>query len=514
MSIDDKNFRALYELSCDAIMMLDESTFLHCNEATLQIFNCSSQEVYCSKHPSEISPEYQPCGTSSYDLAQQHIMTALKNGHDRFEWMHKRLTGENFWAEVLLSPAKWEGKEVLQAVVRDISEQKKLQRNLQISKEKAEMAVVAKSEFLAVMSHEIRTPIHGIIGAQELLLNSKLNKDQRENVSLAYNSAKSLLSIVNDVLDFSKIESGKFNIEYVAFNAKQIVEDVRDILLTKANEKSINIECIFSDNASVYVMGDQTRLRQILLNLVSNAIKFSHEGDSVKLVSKFQPCGTEKVNWKIQVIDSGIGIEAEKQEKIFEVFSQADSSTTRKYGGTGLGLAICKALANIMGGDIIVSSQTDQGSVFELSIDIDVCNKDTITQVNKPLVIRRNYQKRILVAEDNPVNQTIIRKQLKRLGLESNIVGTGHDALAFYENSLKDKSLSVDLVLMDIQMPEMNGIDATILLRESGCSLPIIILTADALKERKEECIKAGANTFLVKPFEINELVSTLDEYL
>ncbi|MDP7035633.1 MAG: ATP-binding protein [Planctomycetota bacterium] len=508
----DEQFRTLFELSHDAIMLLDSASFLHCNDATLKIFDCPSIEVFCTKHPSDISPEFQPCGTSSFDLAQHQIGRAMEEGHNRFEWKHKRLSGEEFWAEVTLSQTRWNDENVLQAIVRDISEQKKLQHSLEVAIKNAEIASIAKSEFLAVISHEIRTPIHGVLSAQELLLGSDLTDDQRENATLAHNSARSLLNIINDVLDFSKIEAGSIDIESVAFSPKQVVNDVFGLLQRIADNKSLKLECDFPENTPTYVVSDQTRLQQILINLVSNAVKFTDRG-TIKLLSQFTAQNAEKMNWEVQVVDNGIGIEASKQKKIFEMFSQADSSTTRKYGGTGLGLAISKALANLMDGDLQVSSKVGEGSTFTLNINVEICHKDEVDQDEEESGLQRDYQKRMLIAEDNPINQQIIQKQLEVLGIESTIADNGRDAVQIYQESIGKKP-AFDIVLMDIQMPIMNGVEATTQLRKLGCTLPVIILTADALKEKREECMNAGANSFLVKPFELHQLVGLFDDYL
>lgn len=209
MVLEDSNFKRLFELSGDAMMVLGAETFVYANPAALEIYACPSMEMFCSLHPSDLSPQYQPCGTPSLALARQHIEDALRQGHKRFEWVHQRLTGEDFYTDVLLSTGVWEGEQVIQAIVRDISTYKTLQESLRREKEQSELAIRAKSEFLAVMSHEIRTPIHGILGAQELLLDSPLDAEQQQLVRVATDSTRHLLSLVNNVLDFSKIEAGK-----------------------------------------------------------------------------------------------------------------------------------------------------------------------------------------------------------------------------------------------------------------------------------------------------------------
>jgi PAS domain S-box-containing protein len=502
----DRTYEKLYQLSRDGMMVLGEEAFLDCNPATLEMFKCASVEAFCSKHPAELSPEYQPCGGLSAELAQQQIDTALQEGYARFDWVHRRCDGETFYAEVLLSPAVWKGKEVLQAVVRDVSERKRLEIELREAKDSAEQSNRAKSEFLAIISHELRTPIHGIIGAQELLLDSELTPEQREDGVLVLHSALSLLNTVNDILDFSKIEAGKIDLERTPFSPEVIIDDVYRLLAIKAKEKALFFTLSYEGDMPAYLMGDPTKIRQILLNLCGNAIKFTQHG-GIDIKSQFALTDTGDVCWTIGVSDSGIGMSSEQIKGIFDKFIQADSSTSRLYGGTGLGLAISQELAGLMGSQIAVESRISAGSTFTLSLNLPSVDASEVCQQKIIRKFERHYAKHALVAEDNPVNQRIIKKQLERIGITMVLAENGLEAIKLYQQA---RPLP-DVILMDLQMPRLGGIEAAKRLRELGCTQPIIALTADAHKERRIDCQAAGMGHFLSKPFAINDLITVLD---
>lgn len=525
MMLKDANFKRLFELSGDAMMILGRDTFLYCNPATLNIFACRSMDLFCSRHPSDFSPEFQPCGRPSRELAQQHIEEALRTGYERFEWVHKRLNGEEFYADVLLSTGVWQGEDVIQAIVRDISSYKALQDSLTREKEQSELATRAKSEFLAVMSHEIRTPIHGILGALELLQDSSLVADQRQLVDIASDSTRHLLSIVNDVLDFSKIDAGKLLLEAVPFSPQALLNGLHKQFSFEAQRKAIDLSLASEplDSAApdtgegqLVLLGDAHRIQQILANLLSNAIKFTDRGGKVTLSSRLSPgeASSQGYLWHLSVSDTGIGMTASQQAAAFDVFEQADSSTSRRYGGTGLGLSISKALTELLGGTIELHSEVDSGTVFSLALPLPAAPADAVLPEPLGAGLQRDYGKSVLVAEDNPTNRFIIERKLARLGLQSVLVADGAAALAQYDASLDgDGRSAFAAILMDIQMPVMNGIEAARALQSRGCRVPVFALSADVQSDSRRLCLQAGIREFIGKPYEEQQLVGLFDRY-
>jgi len=382
------------------------------------------------------------------------------------------------------------------------------------AEEKAEEATRTKSEFLANMSHEIRTPMNGIIGMSYLALQTPLSEKQQHFVHNIDDSAKSLLSIINNILDFSKIEAGKLTIEKTRFNIVELVEGVTNLVEFKVNEKNLTLSINYTDTLSSCFYGDSTRVSQVLTNLLSNAIKFTDDGE-IKI--DIQRVSQDRI--KFSVKDDGIGIQKEHLEKLFKPFSQADSSTTREYGGTGLGLSISKQLVELMNGTISVSSEVNVGSEFSFDIDLVELEDSKLSyyDVNDKSNALQNLKKemttlkgsRILFVEDNIMNQEIILGFLAEYELNIDVVSSGSDAIGMF-NAHPD----YELILMDIQMPYMDGYEATKIIREIDKEIPIIALTANAMIEDIKKTQAVGMNAHLTKPVDIQTLYITLLRFL
>lgn len=370
---------------------------------------------------------------------------------------------------------------------------------LRESESRARDATQAKSEFLANMSHEIRTPLNGVVGVTSLLEDTTLNDQQRDYVKLIKSSADNLLTLVNDILDFSKIEARQLTLENVDFELAPAVDDVRQILSHQSRKKDLSLKVTLSPQLPEIVVGDPTRLRQILMNLVGNAIKFTKAG-SVEV--NVLPDQSEIL---FEIIDTGIGIPKNALTRMFNPFSQLDASTTRKYGGTGLGLSICRQLVELMGGQIGVSSEEGKGSVFWFRLPLPASQKKILKQ-DTP--VTQNFEKlRILVAEDNSVNQMIVKTMVTKLGHIVHVVSNGKEAVDALNLG------TYDLILMDCQMPEMDGYQATRAIRNSGeswANIHIIAMTANAMAGDRENCIRAGMNDYISKPMKKEELLRVI----
>ncbi len=666
---NEKKFRTLFDNATDALMITGENGFLDCNNAALHMFKVESVEAFKKLHPADLSPTLQPDGSDSFELSRQKIRNAFDLGPQRFEWLHKRMDGEEFDAEVALRKIRIGNQDVLYAMVRDISERKqkekirkiidKLSQSAGISitlreliinirkgispfietqnffialydeksqkytipvvysngslsderptdnmsgscthyilrhgealilnerkliqlsekgeirlsgplarswmgvplknndkvfgvlvvqdyenpeayeqddldlmkyiaekiatlilrkiseeemkeaKEKAESLSRMKSEFLASMSHEIRTPMNGVLGMAHLMMDTRLDSEQKEYIATIASSAEALLTVINDILDFSKIEAGKLELEYIDFDLKKMLEEVSDLLVLKTDEKNLDFKCFLEPGTHSYVNGDPGRIRQILLNLAGNAIKFTSEG-RVNIWVEIENETDELAYYTFSVLDSGIGISDEHKGKLFKSFSQVDASTTRKYGGTGLGLAICKKLTNLMGGEIGFESEVDCGSLFWFSIPLLKVDKEDASHAHK-------YDfsaKRALIVDDNKTDREILKMQIKPCGCEVFEADNATGALDILKVYAKTEH-PIDFALIDLKMPGISGDQLCSLIKNDPliADTKMIMITAASLRGDAKKMFQLGFHGFLTKPLKISLLYECL----
>ena len=395
---------------------------------------------------------------------------------------------------VLVSLLWWQTRRAQSAQRRALEEQGR-----------AESAARVKSEFLATMSHEIRTPLNGILGMTGVVLEGPITEEKRSDLEIVQYSAESLLRIVNDVLDISKLEAGRLRIETHCFDLKEELRAVVRFRMRAAAAKGIRLCLQYGEELPTQVLGDSCRLRQVVMNMLENAIKFTARGE-VTVIAERVDSGEQEFRLRISVKDTGIGISEEKQKILFQKFTQADSSTTRRFGGTGLGLAICKQLAELMNGSVGVSSMAGEGSTFWIELMLRLPEQrpcgDAVGAPESEQETASNAPIHVLVVEDNHINQQIMLKSLVKLGYHVEIAGDGMEAVALY----KEKSYS--LILMDCQMPQMDGFEATGAIRklENGRHTPIVAITASALDGDRERCFSAGMDDYITKPVRFEQL--------
>jgi PAS domain S-box-containing protein len=475
-----------------------------------EVSGYDAQQVI-GKNPKLLNAHH-PENTVNY----KDLWDTILDGHIwKGEFCNKKKDGSIFWELSSISPVKNSQGKITHfiAIKDDISDRKEFEKKITLEKERANSANKAKGFFLAKMSHEIRTPMNGIIGMTDILLESVKDKDTEEKLKVISVSAENLLTIINEILDFSKIEAGQVELESIPVNLKELLSDVENLLSIKAQEKGLYLKARYSDQLPKCILGDPTRLKQIIINLVNNAIKFTEEGGITILLEKKKELeAPDNFILGINIIDTGIGISDEGKQKLFKAFSQTSSATTRTHGGTGLGLLISKDLAQLMGGDIGVDSESGKGSTFWVQIPTSatepvrsIHDQNQLTESEK-----RTRSLHILVAEDNLINQKIAQLNLEKLGHQVRFANNGIEAVKAF------KEEQFDVVFMDIQMPEMGGLEATGEIREYEIKqhiikkTPIVALTANALKTDKEKYLAAGMNDYLSKPFKQQDLVKVL----
>ncbi|MBL8437594.1 MAG: PAS domain S-box protein [Zoogloeaceae bacterium] len=477
-----------------------DGRYLRLNEAFGRLFGVTPEEFIgrrCSdvRVPDQLADAQDAALFSGRELRQDFPRAVhLRTGEVR----------ECFFHRVGLPNAEGAITSLL-GVITDVTPLKEAERDLREAKEAAEAANRAKSTFLATMSHEIRTPLNGVIGMVELTLDTELTPTQREYLEILKSSADSLLLIVNDILDISKIEAGRLELEFIPFEPRPVLAEPLRLLGAKAREKGVTLRTRLASDLPPRIVGDPVRLTQVLLNLVSNAIKFTRQGEVALEASFERSPGHSEPYLRIAVRDTGIGIPADQIDKIFEPFTQAERSVTRKFGGTGLGLSICREITRMLGGQIWVESQPGKGSCFHLNLPVVLATEDPIPDRRAgpasgwaSAASSEQHCLDVLVVEDHPVNQRVIVELLSRHGLAHCVVA--HHGLEAVEAVRLRREPPFDAILMDMRMPVMDGMEATRTLRGMGYDGRIIAMTANALDDDRAACLQAGMDDFITKP--------------
>lgn len=510
VAIATAEVKAIVQTAVNGVISIDGSGAIRTfNPAAERLFGWSSDEII-GKNVSVLIPEAE---NATHDSHIRHFLATNQSsiiGTER-EVVAQRKDGSYFPVNLAVGHGIIsEGRHIFVGFVSDITLQKQAEQELRLAKDAAETATKAKASFLANMSHEIRTPMNTIIGFAEVVLQDKnLSQDTRKHLNTILSSGKHLLNVINDILDFSKIEAGKIQLENVCFNLPHAVQEALQAVWLRASEKGLHIELKIEAGLPQYFVGDPHRLRQVLLNLVGNSVKFTESGVITVVIDKGD--GTDRVHFAIN--DTGIGMTAEQTARIFESFSQADTTTSRRFGGTGLGTTISKQLVEMMGGRIWVESTLGVGSTFHFTVHLpdttfqESCLYQAQTEHKIEYFSPRSFN--VLLAEDIEANATLAILRLEQQGHQVTWVKNGQEAIDAFTNN------HYDLILMDLQMPVLDGINATKRIRqlETGgdSRIPIAALTASVLQHEREECMQAGMDAIIGKPINIDELLEHME---
>ncbi len=521
--------RVIRETSIDTMITFDEDgTILTVNPALERMFDYKEEEV-AGQNITMLIPSFE-----DIDCAQEtNHLEVLWRGK-LMEVMPQRKDGSCFDAEIQIGKAMVDEEQIYACTISDITQRKQYEQELVAAMQTAEIASRAKTEFLAMVSHEIRTPMNGVLGMTTLLMETELTEEQLEYAHIINKSGDALLSVINDILDYSKIESGKMELEEVPFQLSACIGETFDLFTAKSKDKNLRMNYHVDPQLPEFIEGDITKLRQVFINLVGNAVKFTNEGSidvQVKLIADYG----SSIMIGVSVHDTGIGIPKEKLPLLFKPFSQLDSSMTRKYGGTGLGLAICKSLIELMGGSIRVDTDKGKGATFMFTIRVKPYlrledSADPAREIEEDAALlqlfftpKLNYsdrasvlepigreQFRILVADDNEINQKLSLRLLEKLGYMVDVATDGNQAVEMAQGKW------YDLILMDIQMPVMDGLEAARRILEELPSeeKPVIVaMTANVLSGERERCLEAGMKDFISKPVQLETLKKMIERY-
>ena len=506
-------FRTLFQRSGQPTLLFAEGKLLDCNKAAIKLFGAEVRGELLGLRIEDLAVG-EMNGLQLVKEFDNVREIAHQLGACRLNWAAIALDGREIPLEIVMTPIYLDNAEAMLLTLSDITEQQRYEEGLRQARDAAEVAAKAKSGFLAVMSHELRTPMTGILGMIELLAEAHLPAEQQRQVGILGKSADSLMLVLNDILDFSKFEAGRLELEQIDFDPAQIVSEVLESIASVASQRHNILRAELGNTSLPMLHGDPTRVKQVLINLVGNAVKFTEHG-SIVIHLAAQPSQADgRVALSIEVHDTGIGIEPELQKTLFQPFQQADTSTTRRFGGTGLGLAICKHLVDLMHGQISVESEVGKGSVFRVELTLAKANGQRAPKIlrTSSQVVSRMGSLRILVAEDNATNRLLIETCLRRDGHLPEMVDDGQQALA--AASARD----FDLILMDMQMPVLDGMGATRAIRAlpdvKRNRIPIIALTADALPELRDVYMASGLDDYHTKPIDWAALYATILRHL
>ncbi|WP_339907718.1 hybrid sensor histidine kinase/response regulator [Symmachiella dynata] len=520
LMVSEAETRSILDTAPDGIVTFDRDGVIQsCNRVADSMFGYSQDQVV-GMHVSVL------LGESVQWILAEGGFGSTESSHVKcvdHEFTAKRLNGAEFPMHFAVSSVKIESGRLFTVIMRDVTQQKETEQLIRSQTERLEAINQAKSEFLANMSHEIRTPMTAILGFAEVLRESNAHPDQIEAINTILRNGTYLLEIINDILDLSKIESGKIEVELMSVDPIQIVRDVTSLMSVRAVPKRLALDIECRGPIPETIKSDPTRLRQILVNLVGNAIKFTETG-GVKIAMELAGQDTPSPKLMFEVIDTGIGITPDQMDRLFKPFAQADSSVTRRFGGTGLGLAISHRLSEMLGGQIMVESEPGQGSTFRVSVatgdlnnvrllaDATTANVDAEKRpATYCSLTQQGLGCRVLLAEDGPDNQRLISFLLKKAGMEVTVVDNGELALTAALEAVA-ASEPFDVILMDMQMPVMDGYTAATKLREADYRRPIIALTAHAMKTDRQKCLDAGCDEYTTKPIKREELFGLIRE--
>ena len=486
----------------------ENGNLTYCNKETLTLFGLSSIEEFIQNYFT-LSPEYQPDGSPSQKTGMEHVMKAFVSGEQKYPWLHMMPDGETFPTEITLIRAPKGEDYILLEYIRDLREQEAAQVKMEEARELAERYIKAKSEFIAAVSHEIRTPLNAIKAMADVTQKiTNLDQNLQSIVEQGSHSIQLLTSAIDTILDFSTLDSGQLALEIKEFSVNRLMEGICGMIRSEAALKSLHFNLTVDPATPETLLGDPERLRQIVFNIVMNAVKFTANGGVDVSVFQEEQVFADEIWLTFEVRDTGIGITADQMANMFKPLYSGDSSYSRKQTGLGMGLSISSSLATLMGGKITCESQPGAGSVFRATIPFNLPAEDIVEAETAPVVaeVERLRGLRVLVAEDNSINQMIMEELLSIVGIEVTLADNGLEVLE------KLAPGRFDLILMDIQMPEMDGLTATAQIRADGryAALPILAMTANAGQEHYDESIKAGMNDHLTKPVDMDHLYQSL----